>query len=71
MQKKARPVVGDEFTEHMCHNKAMLVRKAYKLRLYPNKEQQTTLAVQFGHARFVYNHFLQVGEITTKQAGKD
>lgn len=37
----------------------MLVRKAYKYRLYPNKEQQAALALQFGHARFVYNHFLQ------------
>jgi putative transposase len=38
----------------------MLVRKAYKYQLYPNQEQQEALAVQFGHARFVYNHFLQV-----------
>jgi len=38
----------------------MLVRKAYKYRLYPNNEQRRALAVQFGHARFVYNHFLQV-----------
>jgi len=37
----------------------MRVRKAFKFRLYPNKEQQAALAVQFGHARFVYNHFLQ------------
>ncbi len=33
----------------------MLIRKAYKYRLYPNKEQQAALAIQFGHARFVYN----------------
>ena len=38
----------------------MLVRKAYKFRLYPNNKQQRALAVQFGHARFVYNRFLQV-----------
>jgi len=38
----------------------MLVRKAFKFRLYPNEEQQAALAVQFGHARFVYNRFLQV-----------
>ena len=38
----------------------MLVRKAYKYRLCPNQAQQAALTVQFGHARFVYNHFLQV-----------
>jgi putative transposase len=36
----------------------MLIRKAYKFRLYPTPEQTKRLAVQFGHARFVYNHFL-------------
>ncbi len=35
------------------------MRKAFKFRLYPNEEQQAALAVQFGHARFVYNRFLQ------------
>jgi transposase len=39
----------------------MLVRKAFKYRLYSNQEQQEALAVQFGHARFVHNHFLQAG----------
>ena len=38
----------------------MLVKKAYKFRLYPNQAQQAALAVHFGQARFVYNHFLQV-----------
>ncbi len=33
----------------------MLIRKAFKFRIYPNKEQQAALAIQFGHARFVYN----------------
>ena len=33
----------------------MLIKKAFKFRIYPNKEQQARLAVQFGHARFVYN----------------
>ena len=31
-----------------------MFRKAFRYRLYPNKEQQAGLAVQFGHARFVY-----------------
>ena len=33
----------------------MIVRKGFKYRLYPNREQQEELAVQFGHARYVYN----------------
>jgi putative transposase len=33
----------------------MIVRKAFKYRLYPNREQQERLAVQFGHARYIYN----------------
>ena len=48
------------YPEHMCYNGFMQVMKAFKFRLYPNKEQQTALAVQFGDARYVYNRFLQV-----------
>ena len=33
----------------------MKIKKAFKYRLYPIQEQQATLAIQFGHARFVYN----------------
>ena len=33
--------------------------KAYKYRLYPNKEQRILLEKHFGCNRFVYNHFLQ------------
>ena len=33
----------------------MLIRKAFKYRIYPNSTQQQALAVQFGHARYVYN----------------
>ena len=47
-------------TERVSYNSTMLVRKAFKYRLYPNKEQQAARALQFGHARYVYNHFLQV-----------
>jgi putative transposase len=36
----------------------MLVRKAYRYRLYPNIAQEHLLAINFGQARFVYNHFL-------------
>lgn len=34
----------------------MIVRKAFKYRLYPNQEQHNKLAVQFGQARYIY-HF--------------
>jgi putative transposase len=38
----------------------MNIRKAFKYRLYPSSEQAQRFAVQFGCARFVYNHFLNV-----------
>jgi len=34
--------------------------KAYKFRLYPNKEQENQIQKTFGCARFVYNHFLDL-----------
>lgn len=36
----------------------MIVQKAFKFRLYPTEEQQSELAKQFGHTRFVYNFYL-------------
>ena len=47
----------------------MLIRKAFKFRLYPNKSQQAVLAVQFGHTRFVYNHFLAARKEQYAQTG--
>ena len=44
-----------------------MIRKAYKFRIYPNREQQESLAVQFGHARFVYNKFLSLRTKAKKQ----
>jgi putative transposase len=38
----------------------MIVRKAFRYRIYPNKTQEAALSVQFGHARFVYNWGLNV-----------
>ena len=37
-----------------------MANKAYKFRLYPNREQQAFLAKCFGCSRFVYNHFLRL-----------
>src|SRR5574341_276605 len=36
----------------------MLIRKAYRFRLYPTAAQQAQLARQFGCVRWVFNHFL-------------
>lgn len=48
----------------------MIFRKAHKFRLYPNKEQQDNLEIQFGHARFVYNHLLNARKEQYKTTGK-
>ena len=34
------------------------MEKAYKYRIYPNREQRILLAKTFGCTRFVYNHYL-------------
>jgi putative transposase len=39
-----------------------MIRKSFKYRIYPDSEQQAKLAVQFGCARFVYNHYRAVRE---------
>ena len=36
----------------------MIQHKAYKFRIYPNKEQKILLEKTFGCVRFVYNHYL-------------
>lgn len=36
----------------------MLVNKAYKFRIYPNKQQEELINKTFGCSRFVFNHFL-------------
>lgn len=48
----------------------MIVRKGFRFRIYPNAEQAGRLAVQFGHARFVYNHYLDLRSRTYQETGK-
>lgn len=36
----------------------IIIEKAYKLRLYPNKRQKDLISKTFGCARYVYNYFL-------------
>lgn len=40
----------------------MIVEYVYRFRLYPNKEQQQFLNIQFGHCRFVYNKLLEISK---------
>jgi len=48
----------------------VLIQKGMKYRIYPNKEQQQKLAIQFGHARFVYNSTLAARKTHYKETGK-
>ena len=47
-----------------------IMHKAYKFRLYPNKEQQVLLAKTFGCVRLVYNHYLDIKTTFYKETGK-
>lgn len=46
------------------------MERAYKYRIYPNKEQRILLAKTFGCSRFVYNHYL-AKKIETYQTTKE
>lgn len=48
----------------------MLIKKAFRFRIYPNQGQQHELAVQFGHARFVYNWGLGLRKRHYRETGK-
>lgn len=48
----------------------MLVNKAYKFRIYPNKEQEILIAKTIGCSRFVFNRFLARWNDTYKETGK-
>ena len=48
----------------------MLFHKAYKFRIYPNKEQETLIAKTIGCSRFVFNHFLARWKDTYNETGK-
>jgi len=37
----------------------MVIHKAFKFRIYPNRQQREIFARHFGCVRFVYNHFLR------------
>jgi len=48
----------------------MVVNKAYKFRIFPNKTQEILIAKTMGCSRFVFNHFLAKWNETYKTTGK-
>ena len=48
----------------------MLRHKAYKFRIYPNREQEILIAKTIGCSRFVYNHFLSLWNEAYAATGK-
>ncbi|HZG59564.1 MAG TPA: helix-turn-helix domain-containing protein, partial [Anoxybacillus sp.] len=36
----------------------MRIHKAYRFRIYPNKQQEILIAKTIGCSRYVFNHFL-------------
>ena len=48
----------------------MKVHKAYKFRLYPNKEQSILINKTIGCSRYIYNHFLNQWNEVYKETGK-
>ena len=48
----------------------VLVNKAYKFRIYPNKEQEIFIAKTIGCSRFVFNYFLAKWKAASKETGK-
>jgi putative transposase len=48
----------------------MIIYKGFRYRLYPTAEQEQALALQFGHARFVWNWALALRKSAYKETGK-
>ncbi|GIN92258.1 hypothetical protein J22TS1_33090 [Siminovitchia terrae] len=57
-------------TNVLVEVKLMLVNKAYKFRIYPNKKQEILIAKTMGCSRFVFNHFLAKWKDAYKETGK-
>lgn len=47
-----------------------MIYKAYKYRLYPNKEQQELIAKHIGSARWIYNYALDKKVKSYLETGK-
>lgn len=49
--------------------RTVIVNKAYKFRIYPNREQEILIAKTIGCSRFVFNRFLARWKDTYKETG--
>ena len=47
-----------------------MISKSYRYRFYPTKQQADQLAVEFGHARYVWNFFLRQRSFAYKELGE-
>lgn len=47
----------------------MKTRKGFEFRIYPDDEQRSKLAIQFGHTRFVYNRYRHMREMFYSETG--
>src|SRR5690625_3256811 len=50
--------------------KGKLRHRAYRYRIYPNKEQRVLINKTFGCSRFVFNRYLNLWNETYKETGK-
>src|SRR5699024_12784022 len=48
----------------------MIIHKAYKFRIYPNKNQEVLIAKTIGCSRFVFNHLLAKWKDAYEETGK-
>lgn len=48
----------------------MIINKAYKFRIYPNRQQETFIVKTIGCSRFVFNHFLSAWNDAYEKTGK-
>lgn len=48
----------------------MMQEQAYKVRLYPSRDQVSNIEKNIGCCRFVYNHFLHMKKSTYEETGK-
>ncbi|PHG59731.1 helix-turn-helix domain-containing protein, partial [Bacillus toyonensis] len=48
----------------------MMINKAYKFRIYPNKAQAPLINKTIGCSRFVCNHFLSLWDNAYQETGK-
>uniref|UniRef100_UPI0011250BE8 RNA-guided endonuclease TnpB family protein n=1 Tax=Bacillus cereus TaxID=1396 RepID=UPI0011250BE8 len=48
----------------------MMINKAYKFRIYPNKAKAILINKRIGCSRFVFNHFLSLWDHAYKETGK-